>query len=148
MFSLMNLLILKPLPYPASDELVRIHRTNAQNPTANHSASDYLELARVTGDFAQLATYRQWGYTMSPEGRAPVNLNALRVSASFLTTLGLKPEVVFFLTDADLMTNNDVNEILAEAGSSRIQTVEFGHGPDLGENTPLRRMATTTGGSA
>ena len=30
------------------------------------------------------------------------------------TALGLKPEVVFFLTDADLMTNNDVNEILAE----------------------------------
>ena len=26
MFSLMNLLILKPLPYPASTELVRIHR--------------------------------------------------------------------------------------------------------------------------
>jgi hypothetical protein len=63
------------------------------------------------------------------------------------TALGLKPEVVFFLTDADLMTNNDVNEILAESGGSRIQAVEFGHGPDLGENTPLRRMATTTGGS-
>ena len=108
MFSLMNLLILKPLPYPASDELVRIHRTNAQNPTANHSASDYLELARVTGDFAQLATYRQWGYTMSPEGRAPVNLNALRVSASFLTTLGLKPEVGRWFTPEEDIPGNHV----------------------------------------
>lgn len=78
--------------------------------------------------------------TVSPEGGTD-HMLALR------TALGLKPEVVFFLTDADLMTNNDVNEILAEAGSSRIQAVEFGHGPDLGENTPLRRMATTTGGT-
>src|SRR5271166_3151063 len=63
------------------------------------------------------------------------------------TALGLKPEVIFFLTDADLMTNNDVNAILAEAQGSRIQAVEFGRGTDLGMQTPLRRLATTTGGT-
>jgi hypothetical protein len=63
------------------------------------------------------------------------------------TALGLKPEVVFFLTDADLITNNDVNEILADVRNSRIQAVEFGRGTDLGMQTPLRRMATTTGGT-
>src|SRR5271157_1145213 len=63
------------------------------------------------------------------------------------TALGLKPEVIFFLTDADLMTNNDVNAILAEANGSRIQAVEFGRGTDLGMQTPLRRLATTTGGT-
>jgi von Willebrand factor type A domain len=61
--------------------------------------------------------------------------------------LKLKPEVIFFLTDADLMTNGDVNEILAEVGSTRIQAVEFGRGTELGQRTPLGRLATTTGGS-
>jgi hypothetical protein len=61
--------------------------------------------------------------------------------------LGLKPEVIFFLTDADLMTNSDVNEILAEVGATRIQAVEFGRGTNLGQQTPLGRLATTTGGS-
>jgi hypothetical protein len=61
--------------------------------------------------------------------------------------LGLKPEVIFFLTDADLMTNSDVNEILAEVGATRIQAVEFGRGTTLGQQTPLARLATTTGGS-
>ncbi|MFO0889251.1 MAG: hypothetical protein U0790_08945 [Isosphaeraceae bacterium] len=28
-----------------------------------------------------------------------------------------------------------------------IQAVEFGPGPDLGQNTPLHRLATTTGGT-
>lgn len=63
------------------------------------------------------------------------------------TALVLKPEVIFFLTDAQLMTNADVNEILAEIGATRIQAVEFGRGVNLGERTPLRRLATTTGGA-
>ncbi len=63
------------------------------------------------------------------------------------TALALKPEVVFFLTDADLMSNGDVNEILKEVGSTRIQAVEFGRGTELGQRTPLARLATTTGGS-
>jgi von Willebrand factor type A domain len=69
------------------------------------------------------------------------HMSALRAA------LALKPEVIFFLTDADLMTNGDVNEILSEAGTTRIQAVEFGRGVSLGERTPLRRLATTTGGA-
>jgi hypothetical protein len=61
--------------------------------------------------------------------------------------LTLKPEVLFFLTDADLMTEADVNEILAEAGKTRIQAVRFGLGANLNAEEPLRRLATTTGGT-
>lgn len=63
------------------------------------------------------------------------------------SALGLKPEVIFFLTDADLMTDTDIDEILTEVGPTRIQAVEFGHGTDLGRRTPLGRLAITTGGS-
>jgi len=62
--------------------------------------------------------------------------------------LALRPEVVFFLTDADLMTSSDVVSVLTEAGRTRIQAVEFGRGVDLGgESNPLRRLATATGGT-
>ncbi|WP_250846958.1 vWA domain-containing protein [Aquisphaera insulae] len=63
------------------------------------------------------------------------------------TALGLKPEVVFFLTDADMMSNSEVDKILPLAAGVRIQAVEFGRGSDLGTGTPLRRLATTTGGT-
>ena len=52
--------------------------------------------------------------------------------------LKLKPEVIFFLTDADLMTNGDVDEILTEVGPTRIQAVEFGLGMTLGSAHPAR----------
>ena len=109
MFSLMNLLVIKPLPYPATEELVRIHRTTPQNNQANHSASDFLELSRETADFARLAAFRQWGYTLMPEGRPSANLNALRVSADFFPVLGLKPELGrFFTADEDQPGNHVV----------------------------------------
>ena len=63
------------------------------------------------------------------------------------TALGLKPEVIFFLTDADSMVDREVNEVLAEAQGTRIQAVEFGRGPDLGMQSPLRRLATSSGGT-
>ena len=61
--------------------------------------------------------------------------------------LKLKPEVIFFLTDADLMSNGDVDEILTEVGPTRIQAVEFGLGMKLTQRTPLGRLANTTGGA-
>ena len=61
--------------------------------------------------------------------------------------LALRPEVIFFLTDADMMVPSDVERIVAAAGSTRIQAIEFGVGPDVDESAPLRRLATATGGS-
>ena len=107
MFSLMDMLILKPLSYPDRDHLVRVYRTMPQSQIANHAAPDYLELAREMSSFAELAAYRQWGYTLTPEGRTPVNLNALRVSASFFPALGLQPELGrFFNADEDRPGNH------------------------------------------
>jgi hypothetical protein len=78
--------------------------------------------------------------TIAPDGGTD-HMAALREA------LRLKPEVIFFLTDADLMTNSDVNEVLLEVGPTQIQAVEFGRGTELGQRTPLGRLATNTGGS-
>lgn len=69
------------------------------------------------------------------------HMDALRAA------LALRPEVIFFLTDADLMTRRDAEQIIAEAGSIRIQAVEFASGPDAGVTIPLRTLAAATGGS-
>ena len=62
--------------------------------------------------------------------------------------LALRPEVIYFLTDADLMTRSDAATIIAEAGRCRIQAIEFGTGVELaGSANPLRKLATATGGT-
>ncbi len=69
------------------------------------------------------------------------HMNALRAALAF------QPEVLFFLTDADMMTPREADEILAEAGKTRIQSIEFGVGPDVGVSAPLRKLASGTGGT-
>jgi hypothetical protein len=61
--------------------------------------------------------------------------------------MALHTEVIFFLTDGDLMTNSDVADVLAQAGTTRIQCIEFGRGIDLGGAGALRRLAGATGGT-
>ena len=63
------------------------------------------------------------------------------------TALALRPEIVFFLTDADSMRLEEVADILRVAGKTRIHTVEFGQTGVLGGSNPLRVLAEKTGGS-
>jgi len=126
MFSLMNLLILKPLPYPEVSQLSRIYRTNPQSNTAEHSASDFLEIQRETADFAQTAGFILWGYTMAIDDRSPVNVNATRVSAEFLPTLGLQPLLGRWFTPEEDHPGNHVIILSYETWQAH-----FGGNPDV-----------------
>ncbi|HEY4300842.1 MAG TPA: ABC transporter permease [Candidatus Didemnitutus sp.] len=102
MFSLMNLLLLQPLPYPDRDQLARVYRTTPQSSTSDHSAPDFQQMERDLAPSARLAAYRLWGYTLAQPGHAATNLNAVRVSSSFLPLLGLRPELGrFFNADEE-----------------------------------------------
>lgn len=108
MFSLMNMLILKPLPYPEKEQLVKIFRTTAQDSSATHNGQAFLNIQRETASFVKVAAFRQWGYTLTVPGRTPVNLNALRVSANFFPVLGMQPELGRFFTPEEDIPGNHV----------------------------------------
>src|SRR4051812_15732929 len=75
MFSLMSLLVLRPLPFPERDQLVRIYRTTAQSQTAEHYYPDFVDLQTEVSPFAELAAFRFWNYALAVDGRPAVNLN-------------------------------------------------------------------------
>ena len=107
MFSLMNLLLLQPLPYADKDQLVRLYRTTPQSQTANHSIPDYVGLAEGSKEFADLAGFRNWSFNLAQPGRPAVNLSGVRASAEFFPILGMKPELGrFFHPEEDLPGNH------------------------------------------
>ncbi|MBX6316574.1 MAG: VWA domain-containing protein, partial [Isosphaeraceae bacterium] len=91
--------------------------------------------------------------TATNKARLEEDLAAIRADgvtdhmAALQAALALRPEVIFFLTDAELMSREDVEAILARTGETTILAVEFGVGPDLGLSAPLRRLAARTGGA-
>jgi predicted permease len=108
MFSLLNTLLLQPIPYPDRDQLVRIYRTTPQSQTSNHPAADYVELTRALAGPTRVAAYQPWSFSLAIGDRAPVNLNALRVSADFLPLLGLQPELGRYFTNDEDKPGNHV----------------------------------------
>ncbi|HVZ63324.1 MAG TPA: ABC transporter permease [Lacunisphaera sp.] len=139
MFSLMNLLVLRPLPFPQRDQVVRIYRTTPQTQTGDHSVPGFIDLTAETKDFVDLAAYRMWGYTLNLEGRPPVSLNALRVTAGFFPALGLKPALGrFFAPDEDQPGNHVM--ILSYA----TWQAQFGGDPAIiGRNVKVDNESTT-----
>ncbi len=91
MFSVANTLLLRPLPFPERDRLVRINRTTPQEPAALHNATDALALQQAVADFADTGLVIGWGFSMSEPGRAPLAINGLRASSGFLQALGVQP---------------------------------------------------------
>mgnify|MGYP001544649698 CR=1 FL=1 len=139
MFSLMNLLVLRPLPYPDKDHLVRVYRTTPQSQTAEHTAPDFIDLRAAAKNFADLAAFRVWGYVLTQADRAPVNLNALRVSADFFPVIGLQPELGRFFTKDEDAQGNHVIII-----SHSIWQTQFGGDPTIiGRNVRIDGEPTT-----
>lgn len=70
---------------------------------------------------------------------------------ALLAAFKLQPEVIYFLTDADMMTDRDVEMLTKVNRKSRppatIHTIEFGNGPRLSSNKPLRRLSALNDGT-
>ena len=64
---------------------------------------------------------------------------------------GLKPEVVYYLTDADMLSDEDVTQLTALNRKARtpatVFSIEFGNGPNLSSVKPLRRLSADNDGT-
>jgi predicted permease len=92
LFSVVNSVFLRPLPYHEPDRLVRLSSTNeAQNLTrVGFSYPRYLEVQQRQQVFSDLALSAFNAFTLTGRGD-PEQLVGLQASATLLPTLGLEP---------------------------------------------------------
>lgn len=90
LFSVVNGVLLNPLPYPRASELVALYEKNAGMTNAPISYLNFLDWERSNKTFSSMAIYRHEDYNLTGSGRAE-RVNGLMVSAEFLTTLGVHP---------------------------------------------------------
>jgi putative ABC transport system permease protein len=89
-FSVLDGVVLSPLPYREPDRLVLIALFNRtlKYPTAL-SYPDFLDWQRTSRSFQQIAAYKVQDFDLTSPG-APEHVNANEVSASFFSTLGVQ----------------------------------------------------------
>ena len=93
MFSLVNGIMLKPLPYADAGRLQHVYRVTAQQPEGGHAPADFLDLRKARepyGDFAVFATDR---VSLSDPGKPAELAFAGRSSANLFTLLGVTPQL-------------------------------------------------------
>jgi predicted permease len=92
LFSVVNSIFLRPLPYRQPDRLVRLSSTDAANnlTRVGFSYSRYLEVQQRQQVFSDLALAIGNAFTLTGRGD-PEQLIGLHASAALLPTLGLQP---------------------------------------------------------
>ena len=102
-FSVVNAVMLRPLPFTEPDRLVRIWESNVERgwPTFAVSHPNFLDWRSQSRAFESLAATNNAGFTWTSNGEAEVVLG-LSVTATFLPTLKISPVLGRnFLDDED-----------------------------------------------
>src|SRR5574341_1116703 len=86
MFSVVNAVLLRPLPFPEPERLMLV----AGNGVNNFTAPDFRDVATQNRSFEQLGAYSTVTFNLAG-GSIPERINGARVSASLLPTLGVQP---------------------------------------------------------
>lgn len=109
MFSVLNSILLKPLPYPASEQLERIDRATAQNPQGRISPADFLDLRREMRTYGEIGAYTLGDTSLSEPGQPAEMVRALRITSNLLSVLRVQPQLGRnFLAREDLPGNDRV----------------------------------------
>ena len=109
MFSIVNTVLLKPLPYPKSEQLQRLDRVTPQNSQGRVSAADYLDLRREMQTYGDIGAYALGDTSLSELGQPAEVVRALRITANLLSVLGVQPQFGRnFLPREDVAGNDHV----------------------------------------
>src|SRR5947209_16158585 len=87
MFSVLNAILLKPLPYPHSERLIRVDRATPQNPQGRVSPADFLEAQREAAGYSELGAYSLGDTSLSEPGQPAEMVAAIRTTANFFSIL-------------------------------------------------------------
>lgn len=90
LFSIVNGVLLNPLPYWESDRLVTLYWHTLQFERSSISYPNFLDWARENHSFSDIAAYRGDNFNLTGTGQ-PERVSAEMVSASFFSLLGVKP---------------------------------------------------------
>jgi putative ABC transport system permease protein len=90
-FSVVNGILIRPLPYPESDRLVELFRTESDGEQLdNHSGANYLDIKSQSRSFAGLAGHRSLRYTVVADA-TPRLVEGASVTAEFFDVVGVSP---------------------------------------------------------
>lgn len=112
-FSVVDQLLLRPLPYPDGDQLVMVEESiGGRNAHADVSPANWLDWQRASRTFPRLAAWRPTSFTLTGAGE-PRRMTAQLVSSEFFPLLGVAPLLGRTISDEDDRPNGSRVAVLS-----------------------------------
>jgi putative ABC transport system permease protein len=90
-FTFVNAVLLRGLPFPNSHEIVHLNALTTENSERNVSYPDYLDWRSQTKTFVSLAAYRQGTMNVSDSGHPPERTSGAWVTANAFSVIAQRP---------------------------------------------------------
>lgn len=93
-FSVINAVLLRPLPYPDAERIVTLSESTPAQPEISVSWQNFLDWKTESTVFESLAVGRREAFNLSGiEGRGPERISGFVVTAPFFKVIGLNPQI-------------------------------------------------------
>src|SRR5262249_14478894 len=89
-FSVVNGVLLNPLPYPHPEQLLGLHQSKANFANGAISFPNFLDWRKDNRSFSSMAIMRRYGFSLTGTGEAE-QVDGLFISSEFFDLLGVKP---------------------------------------------------------
>ncbi len=127
-FSVVDSVLLRPLPYPESDRMIRLYDRNMKfnAPRFSASVAHFYGWKEQSELFEGIGAYRESGFNLLVNGE-PVRVGGVRMTAGVFPVIGLEPiRGRWFTAEEDQLGAAKVAVI-----SSRLWQRQFGGDPDI-----------------
>jgi putative ABC transport system permease protein len=126
LFSVVNAVLLRPLPYPEPGQLFRFSETRPANAELGISYPNYLDWRAAQHTFATLAVYRRDDFNLTGTGETET-LRGVFVTASYFDVMDLAPKLGRAFSERDDRTGGNNVVLLSESLWQR----RFGSDPHI-----------------
>ena len=127
MFSVLNTFLFRSLPYPQSDQLVRIFRTSPHSESWPHSAGNFFDQHDQNTVFEKMAAYTFASRNLTEQGHTAERLLSLSATADFFPVLGVSPALGRVFKPEEFEPGADNVVVLTD----RFWTRRFGSDPNI-----------------
>jgi predicted permease len=141
-FSVIDAVLLKSLPYPEPDKLMRLYLSNSDFPQFPLNPFDFRDFRARNKSFESMAAYTRGDLQLSGSGD-PVKLNGFQITSGYFHVLGLKPKLGREFDEQAEIPGNGSQVILSDG----LWRTRFGADPNIvGRKITLNQQPFTIAG--
>ena len=127
MFSVLNTFLFRSLPYPHSEQLIRVFRTSPHSQTWPHSAANFFDQHDQNTVFDKMAAYNFASRNLTEQGQTAERLLSLAGTADFFPLFGVAPARGRVFRPEEFEPGNDNVVVLTD----RLWARRFGSDPNV-----------------